>query len=213
MANSAKVLDKVDDAAKVPGVLSKTSKFTKALGFLGKLGKYGGKLGVVGSIVGGVLTIGSALASDEGNKTEKVAKAAGSVGGSVAGSAIGAAIGTAILPGIGTAIGGFLGSIAGGWLGEKLGGKAGEVISEGGKENQKQLLEKPQVQKQETQPQPDEMLNTLYEMQKQLSSINTNTAFIVQMNQLMSQYIELLKMIAKQSGQNIDDIVFKGFNR
>ena len=211
VASSAKVLDKVDDVSKVSGVLSKTSKFSKVLGLLGKLGRYGGKLGVVGSIVGGVLTIGSALASDEGNKTEKVAKAAGSVGGSVAGSAIGAAIGTAILPGIGTAIGGFLGSIAGGWLGEKLGGKAGEVISEGEKE--KQLLEKPQVQKQETQPQPDEMLNTLYEMQKQLSSINTNTAFIVQMNQLMSQYIELLKLIAKQSGQNIDDIVFKGFNR
>ncbi|RMD47718.1 MAG: hypothetical protein D6834_00265, partial [Aquificota bacterium] len=211
MATSAiKAVDKVDDVAKATTGLSKVSKFSKVLGLLGKFGKLG-KVGLIGSVISGALTIGSALTSNEGNKTEKVSKAVGSVGGSAAGTAIGAAIGSVILPGIGTAIGGFLGSIAGGWIGEKLGGFFGKKVSE--EDNKpKPILEKPQKKEEKQQQQPDELLNAIYALQSQLSSINTNTSFIVQMNQLMAQYIELLKMMAKQNGQNIDDVI-KGFNR
>ena len=212
--------------------IPQTSKFAKALGALGKVGKYAGKIGVVGSVLAGVMEIGSALLDKkEENKTERVSKAIGGIGGSVAGSAIGAAIGTAILPGIGTAIGGFLGSIAGGFLGEKAGSEVGQVIShkdssptqakptqsyEQPKSYHQRILEKPKpktIGEKLEEAKKDEELLVLYDMNEYLYNISNNTAILPQLNQLMSQYIELIKMLAKQQNKDFDDVIFKGFKR
>ena len=180
------------------------------------LGKYGGKAGIVGTALIGGITLGSALMEKE-EKEVKVAKAVGSIGGSIGGGALGAAIGSSILPGPGTVIGGIIGSILGGLIGESAGEQVGKVIEYEGKKSLKQ--NKPILERvhgriaKESQGSVDEILNAIYKIQKQLSSIDANTAFIVQLNKLMDQYIELLKMIAKQSGQSIDESVFKGFSR
>lgn len=89
--------------------------------------KFGGP---IAAVVGGGISVASAVANGEDFGT-----ALGGAAGSAAGSAAGAALGTLLLPGVGTVIGGMLGGL----IGEKIGTSIAEAFKDKDKELQENL--------------------------------------------------------------------------
>ncbi len=154
---------------------------------LSNLGK-AQKVGLAGAVVGSAIGIGSGVMG-EGDKTEKISGAVGSIAGSTAGSIAGATIGSFILPGVGTAIGGFLGSLGGGFIGDWVGKKIGGLFDS--KDEGKETIQAQTVP--QTAPpssknsENSDVLSVLYLVLAQLMGINANTSTLPQIKFLLSQ--------------------------